>query len=366
MSNRDGFGRVLLEVSAGIALFALSAAVLTGGGVWNAQAEAGPAPMPQYDLSVLKTDAPDPVVAGNQLTYTIAVSNTVTATDYVKLDDVVPANTTFASLTFPVGFVCTTPAVGGTGPIACHTLSMAAGQMSSFTLVVNVPPSVANGTVITNTATVMPGYCTYTDCTITTNPDSAAAGDCLNGAICDTNTNNDTSTATTQIIARADLVFSKKASADLVFQGTPIVYTLTVINNGPSDAQDVKISDTIPSTSAFLSAAPSSGGICTTPAVGAAGPVVCTFPGATPPLGMHSVVLAIRACETFPCTEVTNAASASSTTTDPTPENNSSSVATAVQPVPAPLLSPTGLLVAVLLLFAVGLRALYRRQPAQR
>jgi uncharacterized repeat protein (TIGR01451 family) len=367
MANRNGSVQVLLEIGAGVALCAVSALVLTGGvGLWSARAQAGPGPAPQYDLSVLKTDAPDPVIAGNQLTYTIKVSDAVTNTDYVKLNDVVPANTTFASLTVPAGFMCTTPAVGGTGPIACHTLSMTAGQMSQFTLVVDVPPSVASGTVITNTATVMPGYCSFDGCDVSTSPDVVAAAACEGIAICDANPTNDTSTATTQVITEADLVFSKKASADLVFQGTPITYTLTALNNGPSDAQDVKIVDTIPPNAAFVFATPSGGGTCTTPAVGDAGPVVCTFPGPTPPNGVRSVVLVVQACKTLPCTEVTNAASASTTTTDPEPNNDASSVETAVQPVPAPLLSPVGLFFAVLLLFAIGVRTLYRRQSAQR
>ncbi len=74
-----------------------------------------------------------------------------------------------------------------------------------------------------------------------------------------------------------------------MFQGTPITYTLTALNNGPSDAQDVKIVDTIPPNAAFVFATPSAGGTCMTPAVGDAGPVVCTFPGPTPPNGARSV-----------------------------------------------------------------------------
>src|SRR5207237_7364968 len=50
------------------------------------------------DLSVTKTDAPDPVTAGTNLTYTITVSNAGSSdAQGVSLTDAVPAGTTFVS-----------------------------------------------------------------------------------------------------------------------------------------------------------------------------------------------------------------------------------------------------------------------------
>ncbi len=68
------------------------------------------------DLSVTKTDSPDPVTAGANLTYTITVANSDNSTAAnVSLSDPLPAGTTFVSLTGPAGWTLTTPPVGGTG-----------------------------------------------------------------------------------------------------------------------------------------------------------------------------------------------------------------------------------------------------------
>ena len=56
----------------------------------------------------------------------------------------------------PVGWSCTTPPAGGTGAIDCSIATLPANGAAIFTLVVNVDPSVASGTIITNTATISP------------------------------------------------------------------------------------------------------------------------------------------------------------------------------------------------------------------
>ncbi len=106
------------------------------------------------DLSVTKSDSPDPVVANGNVTYTITVLNSgpFVATS-AALTDATPANTTFVSLT-QVGWVCTTPPVGGSGTVSCTNASVAVAATTTFTLVVNVNAGTANGTIISNTATV--------------------------------------------------------------------------------------------------------------------------------------------------------------------------------------------------------------------
>lgn len=110
---------------------------------------------PGADLSVTKTDSPDPVVATSNVTYTISVSNAGpdAATD-VALSDVTPAGTTFVAFTVPAGWTCTTPGVGATGTVSCTNPSVASGTSAVFTLVVNVDAGTAEGTVISNTASV--------------------------------------------------------------------------------------------------------------------------------------------------------------------------------------------------------------------
>ena len=64
------------------------------------------------DLSITKTGSPSPVTAGNNLTYTITVTNTSTAANGttatgITVSDSLPANTSFVSVTGHDGFVCT-------------------------------------------------------------------------------------------------------------------------------------------------------------------------------------------------------------------------------------------------------------------
>ncbi|MFL6248701.1 MAG: hypothetical protein ACJ74H_21940 [Thermoanaerobaculia bacterium] len=105
------------------------------------------------DLSVTKTSTQTTYVPGGTLTYTIAVTNAgpSDATD-VTVEDVLPANTTFASLTAAAGYNCVTPAAGATGTVTCTAASIAPATTGTFTLIVNVNLD-ATGS-ISNTATV--------------------------------------------------------------------------------------------------------------------------------------------------------------------------------------------------------------------
>ena len=111
----------------------------------------------EADVSVTKTAAAGPVVAGNTIAYTITVSNAGPSdSQTVALSDVVPANTTFVSdaqLSGP-SFTLTNPAVGGTGTISGTIGTLASGTSASFTVVVLVSPGTADGTTIANTANV--------------------------------------------------------------------------------------------------------------------------------------------------------------------------------------------------------------------
>ena len=72
------------------------------------------------NLAVTKTASPDPVIAGQNVTYTITVTNSgPSPAASVALSDPLPASATFVSLTSPGGWSCTTPAVGAGGTISC-------------------------------------------------------------------------------------------------------------------------------------------------------------------------------------------------------------------------------------------------------
>ena len=107
------------------------------------------------DVSVSMSASPNPVAPGGSLLYSITVTNNGSdpATG-VTLSDILPAGTTFQSLSAPSGWTTTTPAVGATGTASATIASLAAGGSASFSLVVQVDPSAANGSSIEDTASV--------------------------------------------------------------------------------------------------------------------------------------------------------------------------------------------------------------------
>ena len=128
------------------------------------------------DLSTTIGDAPDPVIAGGELTYTIALTNAGPSNAAsASLSDTLPDGTTFVSLTSPAGWSCMTPPAGEAGTVSCDEASTAAGT-AMFTLVVAVDAGVGGGTVLTNTVTA-------------------------SSATSDPNPGNESSTATTTVAA---------------------------------------------------------------------------------------------------------------------------------------------------------------------
>jgi len=109
------------------------------------------------DLSVTKTDSPDPVIRGDNITYTVIVANNGPSSGAnVSLSDTVPSNTKFVSNSGAAGWSCTNPPVKGarTGTITCTRSSLASGASATFTIVVEVNSGTREGTIITNTATL--------------------------------------------------------------------------------------------------------------------------------------------------------------------------------------------------------------------
>jgi uncharacterized repeat protein (TIGR01451 family) len=133
----------------------------------------------QNDVSVTKSDSPDPVIVGSNLTYTITVNNGGPSNAAnVTLSDILPANTTFVSINQPTGWTVSSPGAGNPGTITATRASLPPSTPTIFTLVVKVSGSTPNNTDIANTATV-----------------SAAN---------DTNPNNNSATAHTTALAQLD------------------------------------------------------------------------------------------------------------------------------------------------------------------
>jgi uncharacterized repeat protein (TIGR01451 family) len=101
---------------------------------------------PNADLEVIKTGAPNPVIAGTNLTYTLTVTNKGTTTaDHVKITDNLPPGTSLVSAT-AIGGSCT-----GSTDITCSFDSLAGGASSTATIIVKVDLDITGP--LTNVAT---------------------------------------------------------------------------------------------------------------------------------------------------------------------------------------------------------------------
>jgi uncharacterized repeat protein (TIGR01451 family) len=96
------------------------------------------------NLSIAKTDSPDPVAPGAQLTYTITVTSTGNGTAYnVTVNDTYPEQVVYvSSMPAPIAGTNNSWEIGNLTP----------GIVVLLNITVNVDPLTANGTVINNTA----------------------------------------------------------------------------------------------------------------------------------------------------------------------------------------------------------------------
>lgn len=225
------------------------------------------------DLSLTKEDSPDPVTAGASLTYTITVNNegpNDAAT--VEMSDPLPTGTTFQSISTPAGWSCTTPAVGVNGTVSCTIATFVPGS-AIFVITVNVGAGLANGTVLTNTASV-------TSTTTDPHPGSESA-----------------SADTTISAPVSTFSFTKTDAPDPVLAGANLTYTLTATNSNGADLESATLTDTLPTGTTFVSLSSPGGWTCSTPAVGASGAISCT---ATPwPVGSAAFTLIVHVDPAF-------------------------------------------------------------------
>ena len=242
------------------------------------------------DLSIVKTDAADPVAAGSTLTYTLNVANAgPEAASAVSVSDPLPSGAAFVSASGS-GWTCNQ----ASGTVTCARATLAVGPAPAITITATAPVTAG---VLTNTATV-----------------SATSVD-------DDPADNSASQQTT-VTALADLSITTSDAPDPALPGGPIVYTLDVVNDGPSAASSVTVTDTLTGGTLFVSAA-GSGWTCSH----AAGTVTCTR-GTLAVGEAPSITLSVTA--PIAGATLTNTATVSSSTADPSQGNNSDTEATTV------------------------------------
>lgn len=157
--------------------------------------------LPSADLSVSKSDTPDPVGVSGVLTYTLSIANAGPdpAPSTVTVTDILPPSVVFGGASGS-GWTC-----GGTGTIVCTAPGLGVGAAPDI--------------VITVTAPITP---------MTLSNNATISSDFL-----DTNPANNAVTISTTVQPLADLSITKTGPAVAAPGGT-LVYSLTVVNNGPS------------------------------------------------------------------------------------------------------------------------------------
>jgi uncharacterized repeat protein (TIGR01451 family) len=244
------------------------------------------------DLALSKTAEPNPVNAGERLTFTLTVTNSGPSdAPAVAVVDTLPAEVAYVGA---VGAFCSGVPVGASGTLTCQLGALAAGASDSFQVFVDVDPSTQSGTVILNTAVVSgPG---------SSDPDPGDNDD---------EVEVDVETA-------ADLSIGKSTVAEVV-PGQEFDWTVSVVNDGPGTATGVVVSDTLPAGTTFVSA---SGASCSGVAVGSTGTLVCSV-GTMAPAASVNIDVRLRILDAAVDGQVlTNAAAVGSATNDPDPSDD--------------------------------------------
>ncbi|MEM8960329.1 MAG: DUF11 domain-containing protein [Acidobacteriota bacterium] len=182
----------------------------------------------EADLSITKTDGVTTATPGGMVTYALVASNAGPADDpSVSVADNFPAPLTCTYTSVAAGGA-TGNTAAGSGDIA-DTLDMPAGSSVTYTATCDIDPA-ATGT-LSNTATITGSV---------SDPDSG---------------NNSGTDDNTTLAPEADLAIIKTDSVDPAMYGSLLAYTIDVLNDGPSDATNVAVTDTLPIGVTFLSVA---------------------------------------------------------------------------------------------------------------
>jgi uncharacterized repeat protein (TIGR01451 family) len=189
---------------------------------------------PMIDLAIAKSDDPDPVMPGANLTYSINVTNNEVPFGLWPGTDVIVGPTaatgviTTDQLPQEVAFLSANASSGNTSyDGAFHTVywdvgTLAINQTESLNITVAVGPQAANLTIF--------------------NQASVGTSNEL-----ETEFNNNQTTVNTTVIAPpgADLEITKSDSPESIIAGGNLTYTVTVTNYGPQDATGVNVTDNL-------------------------------------------------------------------------------------------------------------------------
>jgi uncharacterized repeat protein (TIGR01451 family) len=202
--------------------------------------------------------APQQVVSGASVTYTLTITNTGNTTvPQVLLNEHLPASG-FSGATLTVAQGVCAPVLNGV--ITCNLGAMPAGASTTAILTLgNVSAAV------TNSADVVP---------------KSAAGVLLG----ETSVSDNAASVTTNLAPPAptagtttDLQLGGSASANSPALNTNVVFTWQVKNSGKQSANKVVFTDVLPPSLLFQQIVSTSGATCSGPAIGTSGSATCTL-----------------------------------------------------------------------------------------
>ena len=163
------------------------------------------------DLAISQQATPDPVTAGETIQFTLVITNNGPGdADNVSVVDALPAELTIISAQSSQG-ICNTSVICDLGDLAAN---------ATATIEIEAQISSRTSSAVTNIAIVSSNSK-------------------------DSDQSNNRSTANADVVPRATLNVLKTGPASVI-AGTIINYELAISNDGPSDAQSVVVSDTLP------------------------------------------------------------------------------------------------------------------------
>ncbi|RDY26564.1 DUF11 domain-containing protein [Romboutsia weinsteinii] len=249
--------------------------------------------IPSADIGVTKTSNTDTAVPGEEFSYTIEVTNAGPSDSQdVTLRDNIPA--TILNPEFSVdGGITFEP---WTGSLSLGTLNV--GEVRAI-IIRGIVSQTAVGVII-NTATV-------TSPTPDPNPD------------------NNTSTDETPVTPTADISVVKQSNEPVAMPGEVLSYTIEVANAGPAISQGVVLTDSIPA-SILNPEFSVDGGVTFEPWTG-------SLSIGTLNVGEVRAIIIRGTVNQAAVGTIINTAVVSSTTLDPNPDNNTSTVEVEVSPI---------------------------------
>ncbi|MBN9295973.1 MAG: tandem-95 repeat protein [Filimonas sp.] len=200
----------------------INTATITGtehdGDLTNNTSTASPSATPVADISVVKTPSTSTPDVGSVISFEVkATNNGPSNATAVVVTDLLKSGYTFVSATATAGSY-----VPGTGKWTIGALANGSFETLTITATVN-----ATGD--------------YSNTAVATNPEA------------DNNTTNNTSTVTPVPVPVTDLKVQKVVSAPTPYVGDNVQFTVTVTNDGPSDATGVTVDDLLKSGYAYVS-----------------------------------------------------------------------------------------------------------------